>query len=326
MYLPSEDLKDEEKRQQEEVDVKSAGDLTASASAKVAEGDSSTNCASVEDNSAESGNTAKEALESAKNLGSLFSYAKDATTRAAQTAEATARKLQTAVTEKTVIGELGREHENFKAYVDSNQLNPGELPWSDLPDQIIARKHILALSLDSRNFLRDPPSEVKFDFVQMQTIAAALLNEDPNLCKVRYQLVPKQISEENFWRNYFYRVSLVRQSVLAEHNMIEQKPICSKDSNDDNLAAKEQVEGHIADEEKPSTPNVPVDSPSCSKTDDETLNKVKEIVGNDQAEAKGEEWEDQLLHELNDYELVAEQSGKSEEQWEEEIAELLQNS
>lgn len=45
---------------------------------------------------------------------------------------------------------------------------------------------------DTRNFLRDPPTETNFDFKRMQTVAAALMEEDPNLRKVRYQLVPKQ--------------------------------------------------------------------------------------------------------------------------------------
>ena len=28
----------------------------------------------------------------------------------------------------------------------------------------------------------------------------------------RYELVPKQVKEEEFWRNYFYRVNLIKQS------------------------------------------------------------------------------------------------------------------
>jgi hypothetical protein len=28
----------------------------------------------------------------------------------------------------------------------------------------------------------------------------------------RYDLVPKQVKEDEFWRNYFYRVNLIKQS------------------------------------------------------------------------------------------------------------------
>lgn len=36
--------------------------------------------------------------------------------------------------------------------------------------------------------------------------------EDAALEKMRFELVPKIITEENFWRNYFYRVSLICQA------------------------------------------------------------------------------------------------------------------
>lgn len=36
--------------------------------------------------------------------------------------------------------------------------------------------------------------------------------EDAELEKMRFELVPKIITEENFWRNYFYRVSLICQA------------------------------------------------------------------------------------------------------------------
>lgn len=38
------------------------------------------------------------------------------------------------------------------------------------------------------------------------------MGEDSALEKMRFELVPKIITEENFWRNYFYRVSLICQA------------------------------------------------------------------------------------------------------------------
>ena len=41
------------------------------------------------------------------------------------------------------------------------------------------------------------------------------LNIDCSVC--RYELVPKVIKEDEFWRNYFYRVSLIKQSFELSH-------------------------------------------------------------------------------------------------------------
>lgn len=38
------------------------------------------------------------------------------------------------------------------------------------------------------------------------------MTEDSQLEKMRFDLVPKIITEEQFWRNYFYRVSLICQA------------------------------------------------------------------------------------------------------------------
>ena len=38
--------------------------------------------------------------------------------------------------------------------------------------------------------------------------ANAALNYDPILPRIRYKLVPKKVSEMQFWKNYFYRVQL----------------------------------------------------------------------------------------------------------------------
>lgn len=47
--------------------------------------------------------------------------------------------------------------------------------------------------------------------------AQLMLSEDPSLSRMRFELVPKAVREEIFWRNYFYRVSLIKQSAhLAE--------------------------------------------------------------------------------------------------------------
>jgi len=75
------------------------------------------------------------------------------------------------------------------------------------------KTEILGLSQDKRNFVRSPPGGVEFSFDMTASfpIALALLREDPELSKMRYEIVPKLVNEETFWRNYFYRVSLIKQ-------------------------------------------------------------------------------------------------------------------
>uniref|UniRef100_A0A8C9GWW6 BSD domain-containing protein n=1 Tax=Piliocolobus tephrosceles TaxID=591936 RepID=A0A8C9GWW6_9PRIM len=46
----------------------------------------------------------------------------------------------------------------------------------------------------------------------MYPVALVMLQEDELLSKMRFALVPKLVKEEVFWRNYFYRVSLIKQS------------------------------------------------------------------------------------------------------------------
>lgn len=47
---------------------------------------------------------------------------------------------------------------------------------------------------DKRNFMRNPPSGVQFNFDFQSTfpVAVATLQEDSNLQKMRFELVPKQ--------------------------------------------------------------------------------------------------------------------------------------
>uniref|UniRef100_A0A915DPI7 BSD domain-containing protein n=1 Tax=Ditylenchus dipsaci TaxID=166011 RepID=A0A915DPI7_9BILA len=119
---------------------------------------------------------------------------------------------------------------------------------------------------------------------------------------MRYKLVPKQISEEHFWRNYFYRVSLVKKLLLdkkKENAIVEDfHPECSQ-PNDVSLSAQSD-----------NNPNAEVSSP-VSDADQKSSLTGKQGSNTD------EDWEKELLSNLDEFELV-ENGGKSEVEWDQE--------
>ena len=79
------------------------------------------------------------------------------------------------------------------------------------------KQAILDISKDERNFLIPPPEDTnfQFDLNAYSQSAQAALKEDKNLSHLRFLLVPQQVSEPTFWKNYFYRVTLSKQAVLS---------------------------------------------------------------------------------------------------------------
>lgn len=112
--------------------------------------------------------------------------------------------------DNTILGEFNKEQE---AFIKNQQGagGPGACPWVGHACEAKIKEEIMSLSADRRNFVRAPPAgvEFEFDYDASYPTALAIMNEDKELEKMRFELVPKIITEESFWRNYFYRVSLI---------------------------------------------------------------------------------------------------------------------
>ncbi|TPX42067.1 hypothetical protein SeLEV6574_g05781 [Synchytrium endobioticum] len=147
-------------------------------------------------------------------------------------ANAVAAKSQQAL--ESAIQSIDKElanSPNANVMAEADPLT-GSPPWIIHPSTSEAaplehalKKHIMDLSKDPRNFLLPPPSagtdgdgQSVFDFTDYQSTAAGALRYDANLATLRFELVPKLISETDFWKNYFYRVSLIRASLHLNPN------------------------------------------------------------------------------------------------------------
>lgn len=301
-------------------------------------------------------------LHQAKGLGNyLYSFASAATKKITESVTETAQTIKKSVEEgkiddildKTIIGDFQKEQKKFVEEQHTKKSEAAVPPWVESHDEETIQQQILALSADKRNFLRDPPAGVQFnfDFDQMYPVALVMLQEDELLSKMRFALVPKFVKEEVFWRNYFYRISLIKQSAqltaLAAQQQASGKEEKSS-SRDDNLplteavrpktppvVIKSQLKNQEDEEEISTSPGVSEfvsDAFDACNLNQEDLRKEMEqlVLDKKQEEATALEedstdWEKELQQELQEYEVVAE-SEKRDENWDKEIEKMLQES
>ncbi|XP_025098902.1 synapse-associated protein 1-like isoform X2 [Pomacea canaliculata] len=253
------------------------------------------------------------AFNTAKEFGNiLFNFGK----AAGKTVAETAKQLKTTVEEKTILGDFSKEQAKFVAEKnESKRLEDAVPPWVGYNEEEAMKSQILALSTDKRNFLRNPPSGVKFqfDFSNMYPIALATLQEDPNLQKMRFDLVPKKVPEETFWRNYFYRVSLIKQSMQL--TTLAQQAEDSSSSSWSSSVSIEQKESPVPGaeagkeeevHESPANDEFVSDTFNGQHLCEEDVRREMEQLGvkDDKKEDEEAEWEKALQQELQDYEMV----------------------
>eukprot|EP00090_Calanus_glacialis_P013951 TRINITY_DN2258_c0_g1_i1.p1 TRINITY_DN2258_c0_g1~~TRINITY_DN2258_c0_g1_i1.p1 ORF type:complete len:507 (-),score=199.74 TRINITY_DN2258_c0_g1_i1:528-2048(-) len=246
--------------------------------------------------------------------GSSFS---SAFTKVGKVATDYTKVVQDTVYKAPMLAEFNQEQEEFIKSKGEKEMPTA--PWSGYQNEDELKDKILALSEDKRNFLRAPPTGVNFDFEYsaVASHAVVLLEADPRLQKMRYELVPKKVKEDEFWRNYFYRVGLVKQSFELSNSM-------STDVKKEKKAAPK-----------------PVDDDSDNQTtsaehDDEFVSDLHQASSKDLAEAdeamkklglskNDTEWEAELEGELNEYEMVGEDvEGAENPEWENQIQEMLE--
>lgn len=302
----------------------------------------------------------QEFLHQAKGLSNyLFNFASAATKKITESVAETAQTIKRSVEEgkiddiieKTIIGDFQKEQKKFVEEQNTRKSEAAVPPWVDSNDEETIQQQILALSADKRNFLRDPPAGVQFnfDFEQMYPVALVMLQEDELLNKMRFALVPKLVKEEVFWRNYFYRVSLIKQSAQLTA-LAAQQQASGKDEKSNNrendlplteavrpktppVVIKSQLKTQEDEEEISTSPGVSEfvsDAFDACNLNQEDLRKEMEQLVLDKKEEEtaaleedSADWEKELQQELQEYEVVTE-SEKRDENWDKEIEKMLQ--
>jgi len=125
---------------------------------------------------------------------------------------------------KTMEDKSSTESEVSKA---SAVTSAASLPWESahLERRAEARERVLKLSMDDHTFTIPPPKEAAFvyDAAARDPYAARLLDTDALLSAKRFKLVPKTVDEQDFWRNYFYRVDLILNAMGVPPPMAEKE-------------------------------------------------------------------------------------------------------
>ncbi|ODM95365.1 Synapse-associated protein of 47 kDa [Orchesella cincta] len=173
------------------------------------------------------------------------------------------------IKDTNILSEFQKEHDSFLKSRGSKG-DSALAPWVGHPKEDALKEEILSLSTDRRNFVRSPPSGVAFewDWEVMAPIAKAILKDDPNLDKMRYELVPKVVSEENFWRNYFYRVTLLKESMSEDES--------GKKKRDSIDTDEEEIEKELNEELK-SFEVVDSSSAKKSEVDEKELDSLLDL-------------------------------------------------
>ncbi|XP_004709997.1 synapse-associated protein 1 isoform X2 [Echinops telfairi] len=303
----------------------------------------------------------QELLDEDRGLGDyLFNFATVATKKITESVAKTAQTIKKSVEEgkidgiidKTILGAFQKEQEKFVQAQHTKKSEAAVPPWVDSNDEETIQQQILALSADKRNFLRDPPAGVQFnfDFDQMHPVALVMLQEDELLSRMRFALVPKLVKEEVFWRNYFYRVSLIKQSAQLTALAAQQQAAAAMEERNPGrenelplteavrpktppVVIKSQLKTQEEEEEISTSPGVSEfvsDAFDGCNFNQEDLRKEMEQLVLDKKEEEttvleddAADWEKELQQELQEYEVVTE-SEKRDENWDKEIEKMLQ--
>lgn len=214
------------------------------------------------------------ASASAKSVGSFFG---SAFSKASASVKEAGSRIKETVEKTPILSEFNKEQEAFIA-AKGGKVGEALPPWVGYPQEEKLKEEITSLATERKNFVRNPPTGVifEFDLDQFLPVAQATLAADPGLEKMRFELVPKVVTEEVFWRNYFYRVGLIRQS--TELSSLEQPQESAAPNKDKESKKEEDWEAELREE----------------------LGEFEVVEGEGRAGEKDEHWEEEIQNMIDE--------------------------
>ncbi|CAG8445331.1 1562_t:CDS:2 [Dentiscutata erythropus] len=209
------------------------------------------------------------------------------------------KSIQQKVEETTK--DMQQQHQELMRQVKEETLEPkagteAVPPWIGLPNEEELKERILALSQDKRNFTIPPPENTNFQFdinIYSRT-AMATLKADSRLNQMRFELVPKI--------NYFYRVSLIKQTALGSiDGVVLENEVFSKNSTEISESMPNNLEMKKEDKENHDLSNKEVIFDATKDEDAwiEDFESAAALVGSDGDAIEPENWEEELKKQIS---------------------------
>ncbi|KXS16898.1 hypothetical protein M427DRAFT_54940 [Gonapodya prolifera JEL478] len=250
------------------------------------------------------------------------------------------------IVEKEIEDELKSSKQAVPAPAETPETAQVQLPWDHIEPAMRdpLKRQVLLLSQEQRNFTIDPhtaENDAPFDMSAHWPLARAMLVQDPTLSELRFQLVPKVVKEEVFWRNYFYRVGLIQQALAEPYQPTRHRrglsnpapaPVPSSlpaASSSPSPTVPSTTTNPAIPPSSTTTPSFPLriqtvtpydKSPATSKSP--APPPVDHITAAIESALSGEGWDDELDRELEVG--VGEDDVKLHDGWEDELKQMLE--
>uniref|UniRef100_A0A915MEG5 BSD domain-containing protein n=1 Tax=Meloidogyne javanica TaxID=6303 RepID=A0A915MEG5_MELJA len=195
-----------------------------------------------------------------------------------------------------IIGNFEKERQKFIDELESEKRTKIEdsSQLCRLLDNLEAKRHIISISS-----VRNLPisSDIGIEVEEIKANAKEFFKLDRRLEDVRFELVPKRITEAKFWQNYAYKLSLVKKVLGDKQPVVEPKTA----QNTPEEAKTSAIDGK--ERAKESTTNLEQEEDDSLEKDlFEDFDEFEVVNGNYGNGGKKEEDENKLIvdDELND--------------------------